>query len=118
MTLRELLAQDAAGASGEDTIAVLRAGSYSFALVVGAILGREDVLVSPLLPSLGGIADFAGSTIPHDGRAAPVLDPGSIAAGVEQRPRAGAHADPPAVHGERPLPVVRTGGHPAPTGRP
>src|SRR3546814_355939 len=76
------------------------------------------VLVSPLPPSLGGIAAFAGSTILADGRAALVLDPGAIAAGVVKRPRAGAKAGQAAGRGELPLLLFRTRGDPALKGVP
>src|SRR3546814_4038269 len=58
------------------------------------------------------------STILADGRAALVLDPGAIAAGVAKRPRAGAKAGQAAGRGELPLLLFRTRGDPALKGVP
>lgn len=60
-------------------IAVVSAGTYKYGLVVQGLKDSEEIVVKPLGKHLKTCTAFSGATIMGDGRAALILDIGSIA---------------------------------------
>jgi two-component system chemotaxis sensor kinase CheA len=68
-----------ARAREEVNIVVLRAGGFSFGLVVDGIEDTKEIVVKPLGRHLGKHPIFAGATILGDGRVALILDVAGLA---------------------------------------
>lgn len=56
-------------------VVVLRAGGKSLAVVVGELLGKEEIVIKSLGGFLEGVGPFAGATISGEGRVILLLDP-------------------------------------------
>jgi two-component system chemotaxis sensor kinase CheA len=74
--------EDVPGQGRQRTVAVLRADSAEFGLVVEEVLDTQEIVVKPLGHALTGIGVFAGAAVMGDGRVALILDvPGLSAQG-------------------------------------
>jgi two-component system chemotaxis sensor kinase CheA len=63
-------------------VAVIRAGTRSYGLVVDRLLNPEEIVVKPMHPALKKLPYFAGTTILGDGRVALILSSEGIARGA------------------------------------
>ncbi len=61
------------------TFAVVKIGSRGYGLVVGRVLGVEEIVVNPIHSALKSLAIYAGTTIMGDGTVALILDIEGIA---------------------------------------
>ncbi len=62
------------GGNGRQFIVVTAAGARRLGLVVGTLLGEEDIVIKALGPSLKGVRGFAGASLLADQRIALVID--------------------------------------------
>jgi two-component system chemotaxis sensor kinase CheA len=76
-------------------VAVVKAGSRRFGLVVDGILTTEEIVVKPMHSALRGLACFAGATIMGDGRVALILSIEGIARQARVRFEAVSAQEPP-----------------------
>jgi chemosensory pili system protein ChpA (sensor histidine kinase/response regulator) len=88
--LDRILGLAAAGGRAVAPVLVLRSGGRSFALVVDAIVGKEEIVVKQLGGLLADLAPFGGATITGEGRVILVLDPGRLLALAESAAGRGA----------------------------
>jgi chemosensory pili system protein ChpA (sensor histidine kinase/response regulator) len=65
-------------------VLVLRAGGRSFAVVVDAIEGKEEIVIKPLGDLLADLPPFGGATITGEGRVVLVVDPARLLALAER----------------------------------
>jgi chemosensory pili system protein ChpA (sensor histidine kinase/response regulator) len=60
------------------SVALIRAGEHSTALVTDELVGSREIVVKSLGPQISGIRGIAGATILGDGRIVIILDMGSL----------------------------------------
>ncbi len=60
------------------SVALIRAGEHSTALVTDELIGSREIVVKSLGPQISGIRGIAGATILGDGRIVVILDMGSL----------------------------------------
>jgi chemosensory pili system protein ChpA (sensor histidine kinase/response regulator) len=60
------------------SVALIRAGEHSTALVTDELVGSREIVVKSLGPQVSGIRGIAGATILGDGRIVIILDMGSL----------------------------------------
>lgn len=67
---------------------VVEVGGERYGLIVGAVRGREEIVVKPLGRLLKGLAGLAGGTVTSEGRVALIIElPGLVAAYERELPR-------------------------------
>jgi two-component system chemotaxis sensor kinase CheA len=62
----------------EGVLVLVEDGGHTVCLAVDELLGKQEVVVKGLGPSLAGVAGLAGATILGDGRVALILDIPSV----------------------------------------
>jgi two-component system chemotaxis sensor kinase CheA len=67
---------------GEQTVAVIRAGSAMFGAIVDEVFDTEEIVVKPVAPVLRNLTVFGGNTILGDGSVTMILDPSGIARSI------------------------------------
>ena len=74
------------------SVLIVRGAGRTVALEVDEILHKQDTVIKPLGPFLGGVGPYGGASVGADGRVTLLLDPGAVvtAAGGVSGPRAGA----------------------------
>jgi chemosensory pili system protein ChpA (sensor histidine kinase/response regulator) len=72
------LAAEEAGAESVPPVLVVRAGGRSFAVVVDAIVGKEEVVIKPIGGLLANLPPYGGATVTGEGRVILVVDPARL----------------------------------------
>ncbi|HEX2501245.1 MAG TPA: response regulator [Methylomirabilota bacterium] len=72
------LAVEEAGAESAPPVLVVRAGGRSFAVLVDAIVGKEEVVIKPIGGLLASLPPYGGATVTGEGRVILVLDPARL----------------------------------------
>jgi chemosensory pili system protein ChpA (sensor histidine kinase/response regulator) len=103
------LAAEASGPAPMGPVLVVRASGRSFAIVVDAIVGKEEVVIKPIGGLLASLPPYGGATVTGEGRVILVVDPARLLVLAESSPVEGPSsrrgpAPPPAAVASRPPP--------------
>ncbi|HEY7139515.1 MAG TPA: Hpt domain-containing protein, partial [Methylomirabilota bacterium] len=79
------LAAETPGNDPAPPVLVVRTSGRSFAVVVDAIVGKEEVVIKPIGGLLAGLSPYGGATVTGEGRVILVLDPARLLALAESR---------------------------------
>ena len=94
---------ETSGPEPASPVLVVRASGRSFALVVDAVVGKEEVVIKPIGGLLTGLPPYGGATVTGEGRVILVLDPGRLLALAESRQGSSVAAAPiPSLDVSRP----------------